>query len=1178
MAEQGRREVVPDQLAFNAREQAPERSLATMGVRNPGLSAGPAPTSTFKALGSLQDALGKAVSGMAEDAITTGKLKQMQGVSEAEILATGNKYERLGWESLSSIDQANSWVLNEEQNIVGGTDQMDPDQYQKHLMDARAQALAGLPDDPQIRKLYAAAFEDKGPALVAKQMAAHNAYNEGKTQNELTNALLSSSVANHDATRVMPGSTLRVSPTRIDTAIMGTAEDRDIGILTMLGEAGGEGDVGLAAVAHVLKNRSLDKRWGGSISKVALAPKQFSTWNSGAGGNGPTRLRGSAAYERAGQVYDAVMNGLTTDITNGATHYYSPAGMKQLVKNGDQTNLVPGWLATETARSGGGIKIGGHIFAGKTGLGGVTPIQDQTVTESGMPEAGAGLSGRLDFVNAGQDAIDPGFKGLLTEASAAMGMPLKITSGYRSPNHPVEASKKNGPGEHSHKDAADIDMTGMNDAQRQQLVAELRSRGMKRFGTYGNSPNMLHVDMNAKQVSPDDWFMFDRSKNNLGNAPAWFQQAAQATSGQQLPEGNVTQTRTLLMNAPGRAGIKATAAADAMRRQFDQGSDQLFNDLGGIGVLYDLGAKPNEIDEVLQAKKRMEQKQLDSFDIGFERQRTDLFEKIRNGQFGTLEEAQGAVDQMYQGKQVNDQQARSLVREVAGAWEKERTGENALLPQGFLEDTTAIYRKVDGGLMSTEESWKAIEGVASEYNVDPKTAQKFLQKVYTVDDGKYARDRSKAEQALKEQQKSDALKAQAETALGSDMGLKSLPTGDVDVGGAKMSVRQYAIDKLKNDEAAAIRNGIKQGDIKPENGPSLLYNNVYTKLARNDIVDEKSSSAMQASILGNIFENKNGKPAIRQSALETFDTYMQLAENPNIPDGYLARMFPSPDARSLLEQASQFYSLDTDMETALGKAYERLHEKDFDKTSLSTKYGDTISKKIDDAITQTAGNNGFLNSITGGLFAPTLPSFEEALLTTERSKASQYVRNRADAYHNMNPRQDPEVSINMALKDFQNDSLQVHGKLVLGDHSRGERLDQKMGIEDYGKQAPNDAVSGILEAFGKDMWPAQWEASVNRYWTPRAGTDSIPMDVNYSAASGMVGFQLLDDKGSPQGDMHFMSAYDIGRWYKAKKAKEGPGFISRAYDSTMDFIIEDDRQGQARLKDAAKRFQAMPKQ
>ena len=41
MAEQGRREVVPDQLAFNAREQAPERSLATIGVRNPGLTGGP---------------------------------------------------------------------------------------------------------------------------------------------------------------------------------------------------------------------------------------------------------------------------------------------------------------------------------------------------------------------------------------------------------------------------------------------------------------------------------------------------------------------------------------------------------------------------------------------------------------------------------------------------------------------------------------------------------------------------------------------------------------------------------------------------------------------------------------------------------------------------------------------------------------------------------------------------------------------------------------------------------------------------------------------------------------------------------------------------------------------------------------------------------------------------------
>ncbi|EGJ19291.1 hypothetical protein RSWS8N_20559 (plasmid) [Cereibacter sphaeroides WS8N] len=71
------------------------------------------------------------------------------------------------------------------------------------------------------------------------------------------------------------------------------------------------------------------------------------------------------AYERAAYVADLVMAGLVPDFTEGATHYYSPAGMNHLVESGYQKNLIPSWLARETeARDAPPIRIGGHIFTG----------------------------------------------------------------------------------------------------------------------------------------------------------------------------------------------------------------------------------------------------------------------------------------------------------------------------------------------------------------------------------------------------------------------------------------------------------------------------------------------------------------------------------------------------------------------------------------------------------------------------------------------------------------------------------------------------------------------------------------------------------------------------------------------------------------------------------------------
>ncbi|WP_217351978.1 cell wall hydrolase, partial [Ruegeria sp. HKCCD8929] len=144
--------------------------------------------------------------------------------------------------------------------------------------------------------------------------------------------------------------------------------DRDVMIRTIAGEAGRESDLGQAAVAHVILNRVQDPRWGDNPAEVSLELKQFSAWNSGSGGNKqPESLKESdPAYERIGRIVDAVAAGEIEDPTGGATHYYSPDGMRALVAAGEQENETPTWVAGVSRERGGeNVVIGRHIFTGR---------------------------------------------------------------------------------------------------------------------------------------------------------------------------------------------------------------------------------------------------------------------------------------------------------------------------------------------------------------------------------------------------------------------------------------------------------------------------------------------------------------------------------------------------------------------------------------------------------------------------------------------------------------------------------------------------------------------------------------------------------------------------------------------------------------------------------------------
>ena len=55
-------------------------------------------------------------------------------------------------------------------------------------------------------------------------------------------------------------------------------EERDYLIRTLVFEASGETEIGMAAVAHVILNRKRSGRWGDKIQDVVTYPQQFEPW------------------------------------------------------------------------------------------------------------------------------------------------------------------------------------------------------------------------------------------------------------------------------------------------------------------------------------------------------------------------------------------------------------------------------------------------------------------------------------------------------------------------------------------------------------------------------------------------------------------------------------------------------------------------------------------------------------------------------------------------------------------------------------------------------------------------------------------------------------------------------------------------------------------------------------
>jgi uncharacterized protein YcbK (DUF882 family) len=85
----------------------------------------------------------------------------------------------------------------------------------------------------------------------------------------------------------------------------------------------------------------------------------------------------------------------------------------------------------------------------------------------------------------------------LQELRSAYGKPMKITSGYRCPDHEIEKRKPNGPGTHCEPGAIDVAVSG-EDAWNLIDIASSH-----RWGGIGvNTPSFIHLD---RRSDPTIW-------------------------------------------------------------------------------------------------------------------------------------------------------------------------------------------------------------------------------------------------------------------------------------------------------------------------------------------------------------------------------------------------------------------------------------------------------------------------------------------------------------------------------------------------------------------------------------------------------------------------------------------------------------------------------------------------
>ncbi len=108
-----------------------------------------------------------------------------------------------------------------------------------------------------------------------------------------------------------------------------TVSSFDIIAATLIGEAGGEKDPGMRAIANVLRNRKTSSKFPNTYKDVILNDgSAFEMW---IGKSAKTLVPEKKKHSRWNQAYKLATNIDTLDdVTSGATHYYAHSGAQQI--------------------------------------------------------------------------------------------------------------------------------------------------------------------------------------------------------------------------------------------------------------------------------------------------------------------------------------------------------------------------------------------------------------------------------------------------------------------------------------------------------------------------------------------------------------------------------------------------------------------------------------------------------------------------------------------------------------------------------------------------------------------------------------------------------------------------------------------------------------------------------
>ena len=93
--------------------------------------------------------------------------------------------------------------------------------------------------------------------------------------------------------------------------------------------------------------------------------------------------------------------------------------------------------------------------------------------------------------------LDPKMKEFILLLEGTLGRELVCTSGYRSPDHPIEAAKKS-PGEHS--EGLAIDVVAIGGSPVFEIVEAAIDLGCKRIGISRKS-NFIHLGLSKERVT-----------------------------------------------------------------------------------------------------------------------------------------------------------------------------------------------------------------------------------------------------------------------------------------------------------------------------------------------------------------------------------------------------------------------------------------------------------------------------------------------------------------------------------------------------------------------------------------------------------------------------------------------------------------------------------------------------